>query len=97
MPRLLAEDAAVVAVAGSAWAVGALVQVPGGIAFVLDGVLMGAEDWAYLRTWTVAAAVSRRPRGAGSAEPGRWAHGAVVVRGGDDGGAGRVAAAAGAR
>jgi Na+-driven multidrug efflux pump len=45
-------------VVGTAWAIGALVQVPGGVAFVLDGVLMGAEDWAYLRTWTIAAAVA---------------------------------------
>ena len=58
LPRLLTDDAAVVAVVGSAWAIGALVQLPGGIAFVLDGVLMGAEDWAYLRTWTVVAAIS---------------------------------------
>ena len=58
LPRLLTDDAAVVAVVGTAWAIGALVQLPGGIAFVLDGVLMGAEDWAYLRTWTVVAAVS---------------------------------------
>ncbi len=62
LPRVLTDDAAVVAVVGTAWAIAALVQLPGGIAFVLDGVLMGAEDWAYLRTWTVVAAV-----GAGAA------------------------------
>lgn len=61
VPRLLTDDAAVLSVVAGAWSVGALVQVPGGIAFVLDGVLMGAEDWAFLRTWTVLAAV-----GAGS-------------------------------
>ncbi len=58
VPRLLTDDPAVLAAVGGAWLVAALVQVPGGIAFVLDGVLMGAEDWAYLRTWTVVAAVS---------------------------------------
>ena len=58
VPGLLTQDPTVLAAAGAAWLVAALVQVPGGIAFVLDGVLMGAEDWAYLRTWTVLAAVS---------------------------------------
>ena len=57
LPRVLSDDASVLAVVGTAWAIGALVQLPGGVAFVLDGVLMGAEDWAYLRTWTLVAAV----------------------------------------
>jgi MATE family multidrug resistance protein len=55
VPRLLTDDPAVLAAVASAWLVGALVQLPGGVAFVLDGVLMGAEDWAYLRTWTMIA------------------------------------------
>lgn len=58
LPRVLTDDPAVLAAVGSAWLVAALVQVPGGIAFALDGVLMGAEDWAYLRTWTVAASLA---------------------------------------
>ncbi len=58
LPRLLTGDAAVLGVIAAAWTVAALAQVPGGVAFVLDGVLMGADDWAYLRTWTVIAAVS---------------------------------------
>lgn len=89
VPRLLSDDAAVLAVVGSAWAIGALVQVPGGIAFVLDGVLMGAEDWAYLRTWTIVAAgaaglVAQAVPALGGGLPALWwcLVGMMVVRAG---------------
>ena len=57
VPSAVTDDPEVRGAIGGAWLVGALVQVPGGVAFVLDGVLMGADDWAFLRTWTVIAAV----------------------------------------
>lgn len=89
VPRLLTDDAAVLAVVGSAWAIGALVQVPGGVAFVLDGVLMGAEDWAYLRTWTIVAAgaaglVAQAVPALGGGLPALWwcVIGMMVVRAG---------------
>lgn len=87
LPRVLSDDATVLAVVGSAWAIGALVQLPGGIAFVLDGVLMGAEDWAYLRTWTLVAAVgagvaAQAVPGLGGGLPALWwcVVGMMVVR-----------------
>lgn len=57
VPGLLSDDAAVVAALGGAWWFAALAHVVNGPVFALDGVLMGAGDYAYLRTWTVAAAV----------------------------------------
>ena len=56
VPRLLTDDAQVLEVVASAWwllAVGHLIT---GVVFALDGVLMGAEDYRYLRDTTVAAA-----------------------------------------
>lgn len=89
LPGLLTDDATVIAVAGSAWMIAALVQLPGGVAFVLDGVLMGAEDWAYLRTWTVVAAVgaglaAQAVPGLGGGLPALWwcVVGMMVVRAG---------------
>jgi MATE family multidrug resistance protein len=89
LPRLLTDDTAVLAVVGSAWVIAALVQLPGGIAFVLDGVLMGAEDWAYLRTWTVVAALgagaaAQLVPGLGGGLPALWwcVVGMMVVRAG---------------
>ena len=57
VPRLLTDDVAVLeAIAGAWWllAVGHLIT---GVVFSLDGVLMGAEDYRYLRDTTIAAAV----------------------------------------
>jgi putative MATE family efflux protein len=56
-PRLLTNDPAVLAVVASAWWLASLGHAINGPVFALDGVLMGAEDFAYLRTWTVLAAV----------------------------------------
>ena len=57
LPRLLTDDPAVLAAIATAWWLTALGHVINGPVFALDGVLMGAEDFAYLRTWTVVAAV----------------------------------------
>jgi putative MATE family efflux protein len=57
LPRVLTDDPTVLAVVGSAWWFAALGHVINGPVFALDGVLMGAEDFAYLRTWTVVAAI----------------------------------------
>jgi putative MATE family efflux protein len=40
----------------TAWWLASLGHVLNGTVFVLDGALMGAEDFAYLRTWTLVAA-----------------------------------------
>ncbi|HSK25042.1 MAG TPA: MATE family efflux transporter [Egicoccus sp.] len=57
LPRLLTDDPQVLAVIATAWWFASLGHVMNGPVFALDGVLMGAEDFAYLRTWTVLAAV----------------------------------------
>ncbi|MEX2503344.1 MAG: MATE family efflux transporter [Egicoccus sp.] len=57
LPRLLTDDPQVLAVIATAWWFAALGHMINGPVFALDGVLMGAEDFAYLRTWTVLAAV----------------------------------------
>lgn len=57
LPRLLTDDPVVLATIASAWWLAALGHVLNGPVFALDGVLMGAEDYRYLRTWTVVAAV----------------------------------------
>jgi putative MATE family efflux protein len=57
LPRLLTDDPAVLAVVATAWWLASLGHAINGPVFALDGVLMGAEDFAYLRTWTVLAAV----------------------------------------
>jgi putative MATE family efflux protein len=57
LPRLLTDDPAVLAAVATAWWLAAIGHVINGPVFALDGVLMGAEDFAYLRTWTVTAAV----------------------------------------
>jgi Na+-driven multidrug efflux pump len=56
LPRILTDDAGVLAVVATAWWLASLGHVLNGTVFVLDGVLMGAEDFAYLRTWTLVAA-----------------------------------------
>jgi putative MATE family efflux protein len=57
LPRVLTDDAAVLAAVATTWWFAALGHLINGPVFALDGVLMGAEDFAYLRTWTVLAAV----------------------------------------
>jgi putative MATE family efflux protein len=57
LPRLLTDEPAVLATIATAWWLAALGHVVNGPVFALDGVLMGAEDFAYLRTWTVLAAI----------------------------------------
>ena len=54
--RVLTDDPAVIAAATAVWWLMAAGQLINGPVFALDGVLMGAEDFAYLRTWTVVAA-----------------------------------------
>jgi putative MATE family efflux protein len=56
LPRLLTDDPAVLAAVATAWWLASLGHVLNGTVFVLDGALMGAEDFAYLRTWTLVAA-----------------------------------------
>jgi putative MATE family efflux protein len=57
LPRVLTDDPAVLALLATTWWFAALGHAVNGPTFALDGVLMGAEDFGYLRTWTVAAAV----------------------------------------
>lgn len=57
VPRLLTDDAVVLDAVATAWwllAVGHLIT---GVVFALDGVMMGAEDYRYLRDTTVVAAL----------------------------------------
>jgi putative MATE family efflux protein len=57
LPRVLTDDAAILAAVGTTWWLLAASQVVGGPVYALDGVLMGAEDFAFLRTSTVTAGV----------------------------------------
>ena len=52
LPKLFTHDAAVVDRARVALTIAGLVQLPGAIAFVLDGVLIGASDFRYLQ-WSM--------------------------------------------
>ena len=61
LPRVFTGDGAVAGRASTAIAVLALMQVPAAIAFVLDGVLMGASDFAFVKWTTVAGLVSFIP------------------------------------
>lgn len=54
LPRLFSHDAAVVDRATLALAVAAVVQLPAAVAFVLDGVLIGASDFRFLQ-WSMLA------------------------------------------
>jgi putative MATE family efflux protein len=56
LPRVFTHDPAVLAAVPTAWWFFAGMQPLAGVVFALDGVLMGAGDAAYLRTWTLAAA-----------------------------------------
>jgi putative MATE family efflux protein len=55
LPRVFTTDAGVLAAVGAVWVIVAAVQPIGGIAFVLDGVLMGAGDFRFL-LWSTALA-----------------------------------------
>ena len=55
--RSFTPDAAVLAVVPIAWWFFAALQPVAGVVFAIDGVLLGAGDAAFLRTWTLAAAV----------------------------------------
>jgi putative MATE family efflux protein len=62
LPHLFTTDPAVLAAVPAAWWFFAGMQPVAGVVFALDGVLLGAGDAAYLRTWTlVAAAVGFLP------------------------------------
>jgi putative MATE family efflux protein len=56
LPRVFTTDPAVLAAVPAAWWFFAGMQPVTGVVFALDGVLMGAGDAAYLRTWTLVAA-----------------------------------------
>lgn len=56
-PRLLTDDPEVLRMVGTAWWLLAAGHAVSGIVFALDGVLMGAEDYAFLRNVTVIAAI----------------------------------------
>jgi putative MATE family efflux protein len=56
LPRLFTTDAAVLAAVPAAWWFFAGMQPLAGVVFAVDGVLLGAGDVAYLRTWTLVAA-----------------------------------------
>jgi putative MATE family efflux protein len=58
LPRLFTTDPAVLAAVPAAWWFFAGMQPLTGVVFALDGVLLGAGDAAYLRTWTLAAAAA---------------------------------------
>jgi putative MATE family efflux protein len=57
-PRLLTDDAAVLAAVGAAWWLAMGGHAVNGLVFVLDGVFMGAGDFAYLRTWALVGAAA---------------------------------------
>jgi len=56
VPRLLTDDPVVLATVASAWWLLALGHLVTGVVFALDGVMMGAQDYRYLRDTTVLAA-----------------------------------------
>jgi len=57
VPRLLTDDPAVLSAVAGAWWLLAVGHFITGVVFALDGVMMGAEDYRYLRDTSVAAAV----------------------------------------
>ncbi len=57
VPRLLTDDPAVLEAVAGAWWLLALGHLITGVVFALDGVLMGAEDYRYLRDTTIIAAL----------------------------------------
>ncbi len=58
LPPVFTPDTAVLAAVPVAWWFFAALQPVAGVVFAIDGVLLGAGDAAFLRTWTLAAAVS---------------------------------------
>jgi putative MATE family efflux protein len=58
LPRVFTTDAAVLTAVPAAWWFFAGMQPVAGVVFALDGVLLGAGDAAYLRTWTLVAAAA---------------------------------------
>lgn len=57
LPRILTDDAEVLAAVAGVWWLAAGGHLVNGVLFVLDGVFIGAGDFAYLRTWTATAVV----------------------------------------
>ena len=57
LPPVFTPDAAVLAAVPVAWWFFAALQPVAGVVFAIDGVLLGAGDAAFLRTWTLLAAV----------------------------------------
>lgn len=55
LPAIFSDDPAVLSAARGVWLVVAVLQIPGGVVFVLDGVLMGAGDYRFLFGSTAAA------------------------------------------
>jgi len=64
VPRLLTDDVVVLDAVATAWWLLAIGHLITGVVFALDGVMMGAEDYRYLRNTTVLAALV----GGGSAQ-----------------------------
>lgn len=58
IPRFLTDDADVIATAATAWVFVAFMQPLNGAVFSLEGIMMGAEDFRFMRNWTLVAAVS---------------------------------------
>jgi putative MATE family efflux protein len=58
LPRVFTTDPAVLAVVPAAWWFFAGMQPVTGVVFALDGVLLGAGDAAFLRTWTLVGAAA---------------------------------------
>jgi putative MATE family efflux protein len=57
LPRLFTGDSAVLAMTGQIWPWFALTQIPAGVVFALDGVLIGAGDTRFLRDVTLASTI----------------------------------------
>jgi Na+-driven multidrug efflux pump len=57
IPRLFTSDAAVVHRATAGLVILGIMQVPAGVAFALDGVLMGASDFRFLQWTTISGLV----------------------------------------
>lgn len=57
LPAVFTSDPGVLALVPSAWWFFVVLQPVAGVVFALDGVLLGAGDAGFLRTWTLVAAV----------------------------------------
>jgi MATE family multidrug resistance protein len=57
LPRIFTQDPAVLAAIGTIFGLLALMQIPNAILFVLDGLLIGASDFAFLRNAMLALGV----------------------------------------